>query len=127
MNIYRTTASTTKLSKKADLTTFRNIVNRGDKFSGQTVTLEADINLGGEEWVPIGHNLNYNFQGTFDGNSHKIYNFKITNAFVFNNIISPGTGFFGFMEKTATIQNLKISDAQILLSEDNANNDSPYG
>lgn len=123
---FTATASTSYLSNSRALTNFRNSVNSGTTYSGQTVELTNDIGLGGEEWTPIGHKLNRNFQGTFDGNDHTISNFVITKACVIDKTITSGVGFFGFMEKSATIKNLKISNARITISN-NADNCTPYG
>lgn len=123
---FTTTASITYISNSSGLINFRNRVNSGTTYSGQTVYLSSNINLGGVEWTPIGHTLNKNFQGTFDGNNYTISNFVITKACVIDGRITSGVGFFGFMEKTATIENLKISNATMTISN-NADNCTPYG
>ncbi|MBR5429220.1 MAG: hypothetical protein IK116_01700, partial [Firmicutes bacterium] len=46
-------------------------VNGGETYEGQTITLEADIDLQNEEWTPIGDASNA-FEGTFDGQGHAI-------------------------------------------------------
>ena len=46
-------------------------------FSGKTVTLTSDINIGGYLWHPIGYDHYWNgigFSGTFDGQNHTISN-----------------------------------------------------
>lgn len=123
---FTATASTTYLSNSRALTNFRDSVNSGTTYSGQTVELTNDIGLSGSEWTPIGYTLNRNFQGTFNGANHTISNFVITKACVIDQRITTGVGFFGFMEKTATIKNLKISNARITISN-TQNNDTPYG
>lgn len=58
--------------------------SHGD-FSGKTIYLNRDIDLGGYEWTPIGtviNNTYYNFAGTFDGNNHEIKGLNISK---FNN------------------------------------------
>ena len=55
-----------------DLLRFVAMANAGNNFSGKTVTLMADINLGGMTWTPI-----KNFLGTFNGNKHTISNFHL--------------------------------------------------
>lgn len=42
------------------------LVNGGNDFSGQTVLLGDNLNLGGHEWTPIG-NASHPFNGTFGG------------------------------------------------------------
>ena len=41
------------INNAADLRTFRDAVNNGTTYSGQTVYLTTDINLNGESWTPI--------------------------------------------------------------------------
>ena len=48
------------------------MANAGNNFSGKTVTLMADIDLGGKTWTPI-----KNFLGTFNGNNYTISNFHL--------------------------------------------------
>ena len=62
--------------------------------------LTKDINLGGEEWVPIAE-----FRGTLDGRGHTVYNYTISSSnagFIFTN--------------RGTIQNLTISDFNMTLT-----------
>ena len=48
------------------------IEERGGQIKDESYTLQADINLNGENWDPI--TLTH---GVFNGNGHKIYNFSI--------------------------------------------------
>lgn len=74
----------------ADLKAFRDMVNAGTSFLHYTVgknaesvpcnvVLLADIDLGNEEWTPIGTSANP-FKGDFDGRGHTISNLKITSG-----------------------------------------------
>ena len=101
------------IGSKTDLETFRDEVNNGNTFSGQTVILTADINLGGASWTPIANTYNKNgdgFQGTFDGKGHTISNFNCT-------IKRGGTnkpafaGLFGL--NRGTIKNLQVIGATV--------------
>ena len=56
-----------------DLCLFRNLVNSGTNFQGQTINLLCDIDMNGDEWIPIGVN-GYPFRGSFNGNNHVIKN-----------------------------------------------------
>jgi hypothetical protein len=58
-----------------DLCAFRNMVNDGAVFLGETVVLEADIDMSGLKlpWVTIG-NSDFAFAGCFDGGGKKIVN-----------------------------------------------------
>ena len=54
---------------------FRDNVNTANTYSGYTIKLGGDINLGNEIWTPIGdkiNNVQYKFSGTFDGQGHTI-------------------------------------------------------
>ena len=45
-------------------------------YTSKYYKLTADIDLTNRQWTPIG-SLNYAFNGLFDGNDHKVSNFKI--------------------------------------------------
>ena len=76
-----------------------------DSFSGKTVILTQDIDLGYNEWTPIGNSTN-KFQGTFDGKGHKVANLLISGR---NNYV----GLFGFTTdgeiKDLVVENAKVS------------------
>ena len=99
-----------------DFIDFKNKVNDGDTFSGKTVNLMDDIDLSSVcsstlgSWIAIGDNNNGKnnvFEGTFDGNYHKIDNLyideyssgnsnyglfgKVDNAVIKNLILNSGT------------------------------------
>ena len=69
------------------------MVNGGKDFSGKTVKLTDDIDLGSQEWTPIGDDgYNNLFSGTFDGNGKTISGLQITSA-------NDGfVGLFGFIK-----------------------------
>ena len=56
---------------------FRDAVNAGHNFSGQTVKLTQSIDLQDEEWTPIGRS-DAVFAGTFDGGGNTVSNLTIT-------------------------------------------------
>ncbi len=64
--------------------------------------LANSIDLGGQEWTPIGSGGNTSFRGIFDGDNFTISNFKITTA-------KTCVGFFGYCDG-AIIKNLNIHD-----------------
>ena len=86
-----------------DLKKFRDMVNDGTTFSGETITLAADIDLNNEEWTPIGSNGG--FYGTFDGGNH-----TISNLFVSGN--NKYVGLFG-KTYSGEIKNLTIENAKV--------------
>ena len=116
------------ISNVADLKEFRDSVNKGGSIEkwleNGVVKLKADLDLGGEEWVPIGNSIysttNSNdtpfvapyFTGVFDGQGHTIDNFKVT----IGAEAADGTvgGLFGVIYK-ATVKNLK-SGSKVSLS-----------
>jgi hypothetical protein len=63
------------ISTADELAEFREQVNGGKDFAGQTIMLVNDIDLNGNldnQWVPIGQrtfspSVNFPFNGTFDG------------------------------------------------------------
>jgi hypothetical protein len=95
---------------------FRDAVNEGNDYSGKTVKLVADIDLGKVEFKPIGRLVTEGwkyFSGTFDGCGHTISgllnqttqsNERQTTVF--------GRGLFGAL-KDATICNFTLTDSWV--------------
>lgn len=110
--------NTIKIGTLAELLAFANDVNvNGNGYSGKTVVLTADIDLGNMEWTPVGqtggNGVATYFRGRFDGKGHTISNLKIT-----NNAYDEGehyaAGFFGFVDAgDANIVNLTIDGANV--------------
>ena len=72
-----------EISTGAQLAWLAQQVNNKNVFSGKTVMLTADIDLGEQEWTPIGVSFRKNgksFQGTFDGNGHIVTGLKISSG-----------------------------------------------
>lgn len=90
----------------AELKAFRDSVNSGNTYKDITVYLSADINLGGEEWTPIG-NATKKFRGVFDGQGHVISNLVI------NRPSGTNIGFFGFTAD-GEVKELVISSATVV-------------
>ena len=68
---YSDSATEFTISDSADLAGLAKLVNEGNNFSGKTINLGDDIDLGSKEWTPIGKS-GKSFNGTFDGNSKPI-------------------------------------------------------
>ena len=84
---------------------FRDAVNAGDTYAGKTVTLTADIDMSGVNWVGIGSiNQDHGFMGNFDGNGFKIKNLTITNPTLVGGYAYAG--FFSITEGTEAAQNV---------------------
>ena len=81
-----------------ELKHFRDNVNSGKTYSGDTVKLGANIDLQKESWTPIGLNADDSkkFQGTFDG-----ANFTISNLNVQTETGYTAAGFFGALNGAA--------------------------
>ena len=90
---------------------FRDAVNAGHNFSGQTVKLTQSIDLQDEEWTPIGRS-DAVFSGTFDGDGNTISNLTITKE-LSNTADNNGIGFFGYTNAPAKIVNLNIENVDI--------------
>ena len=83
-------------------------------FDGKTVYLANDIDLGGDEWRPIGDYAfsRTSFNGVFDGQNHTVSNFKVTNKVAWSEKVTEASyGFFGNVK--GTIKNLIIENATI--------------
>ena len=98
------------ISTSAGLFSFAKEVNSGKTYAGQTVILNADIDLNNATWTPIGGVNSYpsvTFAGTFDGNEHTISNLKARD-FTANH---AAAGFFGSI--TGKVKNLTLKDINI--------------
>ena len=74
-------------------------------YQTMTIVLDTDIDLGNEEWLPIGTSAKP-FKGTFDGNGFTIHNLKVTGENESNK------GLFG-VTHDGEIKNLTISNANV--------------
>ena len=88
---------------------FADSVNDGTAggYADTAIRLDTDIDLEGDEWVPIGNmgdmeNYSTIFMGSFDGNGHTISNLKLEEGDE-----SVGVGLFGVI--TGSVSNLNIS------------------
>lgn len=74
---YKKSQTEFQISTAKELAGMAYLVNNNyTSFEGKTVKLAADINLGEKYWEPIGMG-NTTFEGTFDGDGHRIYNVHI--------------------------------------------------
>ena len=96
------------LTTPEQLAGLASLVNAGTDFAGVKIYLDADIDLGFYQWIPIG-NATYAFNGTFDGDGHTISGLKI-------NAGSDYVGLFGNV--SGKICNFNIEKANIYVKRD---------
>ena len=107
ISLMLTTASAegvvTEIGTYAELLEFAGKVNAGTDYTGQTISLTANINLNGSassQWTPIGSTSANKFKGTFDGQNHVI-------SGLYMNVTTSNQGFFGYVNG-GTVKNLTI-------------------
>ena len=85
----------------AGLVKLAEIVNGGDKLTGKTVYLGADINMANiADFAPIGNTTATPFGGIFDGQGHQIDNLTVEGS-------GDHIGLFGVIN-AATVKNLVV-------------------
>ena len=101
-----------------DLIAFRNKVNAGTNYNNYVVKLEADLDLSGISWTPIGRvytdgsDKYYDFYGTFDGQGHTISNLSVGDDGSYTIDDGHNNGLFGGT-RNATVRNLIVENATI--------------
>lgn len=99
------------ITSASELEGLAQLVNEGTaNFSGKTVNLSNDIDIGNLRWIPIGHTYdniirNQYFMGTFNGQGHTIENLTISENAQTNS--QTAWGLFGFSD--ARIRNLNVT------------------
>ena len=112
------------IDSAAELAGLAQLVNEGNTFQGKTIKLGADIDLGNEEWTPIGtgtYTNNYApaedshvFCGVFDGNNKTISNLKITKTIEGSDPDDDANlGLFSITGDGAVIRDLTITNVNI--------------
>ena len=105
-----------EITSPDELAGLASLVNSGTDFSGKTINLMNDLDLGGidkHSWVSIGNN-NYSFNGTFIGGDHVIKNMYIN----ITGSAGAANGYRGLFGKTngATISDLTFENTVITTS-----------
>jgi hypothetical protein len=119
-----TGATVAVIDTPSDLAWFAGYVNGTNSFTNAAVAatraaknmdfvLSADIDLGGNEWTPIG-NKGHHFDGTFDGNNHTIKGLCVTKA----HDDGEQAALFGTMSGHPVIKNFVIDGAYIKYPND---------
>ena len=114
MGWYYTGTNPYQISTANDLKGLAVLVNEQRfSFEGETVELNADINLNNMDWVPIGSYINKSgftdnpiFKGTFEGNGHKVSNLYV------NKPDQQGVGLFGTIT-VGTVKDLTVENAEV--------------
>ena len=97
----------------AQLKYFADQVNAGNTYNGKYIKLDANIDLNGKDWTPIGFSQTHPFSGVFDGNCHEISDFNIVyNSGNAADSVKYYVGFFGYI-KNSTIKNFGIYDYKL--------------
>lgn len=87
-----------EISSANELLMIASDIATGDAAAASAnYVLVKDINLGGKKWIPIGASDTTPFTGKFDGNGHKVYNFKVEAKGL------PFAGFFGVVKNCAVV------------------------
>ena len=101
----------------SDLAWLAGVVNgtitragEGDALEGVTITLSGNIDLGGNQWTPIGVTPETPFKGTFDGNGFSIKNLHVTEA-----VAKEGKAYIGFFgyANNATVKNVTFENVYL--------------
>lgn len=114
---YATIAGDLTIYGANSLSTFRDNVNSGVTYN--KVYLNNDIDLDNVNFGCIGYERNKTFSGTFYGQGHTIKNFTIVKN---NGNFHSGTGFFGYVENSARINDLNLEN--VTMNLDNSWNNS---
>ena len=97
---YKTTKFDYTIDSAKKLAGLAKLVNAGNTFSGMTLTLTQNIDLGAHYWEQIGSGEKTPFEGTFDGGSKTISNIVLDEDQAF-------VGLFGYAK--GTIKNVQLS------------------
>lgn len=104
-----------EIYSEAGLFSFAADVNAGNRYSGKTVVLTADLDLEGESWTPIGDSVasypSVAFAGTFDGQEHTISNLTTAAERATNPDTNAADGLFGTL--VGKVRNLTLKNAVI--------------
>ncbi len=99
-----------KIATAEQLAKLSNDVNNGTLASANTYfELTSDIDLAGNYWTPVGHQIATAFNGVFDGNGYKVSNLLIHQSS--DNIMT--LALFGRVGTNGIIRNMTIESGEI--------------
>ena len=106
----------TEISTPNQLAELALQVNEGRDYSGQTVTLTADIDLSNfPNWTPIGiYAYNHFFNGTFNGQNHQITNLQVDAKATETGFVA---GLFGVVGSAGTIKDLTVVTTEVRIDK----------
>lgn len=111
-SLFEAEASEYHITNIEQLAGLVKLVNEGNSFAGCDFYLDADLDLAGYEWAPIGWYYpadngylwqDYPFEGRFFGNGHAIYNMRI---------VAPDQSDLGMFGRT--LQSFEIHDFALI-------------
>ncbi len=114
--------STYYVKSASDLNKLAELTNAGKNTSGVKFVLENDVDLAGQQFVPIG-TYNNRFKGNFYGNGHVIKNLTITDTSVLSDPVMVNSkkiyhaGLFGVIDG-AKLYDIGLGNVNINLSID---------
>ena len=115
--------STYYVKSASDLNKLAELTNAGKNTKGVTFVLENDVDLAGQQFVPIG-TYNNRFKGNFYGNGHVIKNLTITDTSVLSDPFTNSSlgnsyraGLFGDIYE-AKLYDIGLENVNINLSID---------
>ena len=108
---YSAGPSTFTLTTANQLAGLAILVEAGNNFSGKTINIGNNLDLGAHLWKPIGKNTTLTFSGTVDGNNHIISNLYVTN------LATSFTGLFGQITGS-TVKNIILQNPTISAKDD---------
>ena len=77
----------TELNTFVDISSKSELISLSGKMLTRKYRLTVDLDIEGSEWLPI-----ETFFGVFDGNNHKIYNFKISSNAMYAGLFAKNKG-----------------------------------
>lgn len=103
------------IASEADLRELSDLVNAGDTFENKVITLDKDIEMSSEPFMPIGNSEQNYFAGSFLGNDHTISNLHIN-----GNSDRLYFGMFGIIY-TSNIERLTLKDISVNIGHASVN------
>ena len=99
-------------------------VIKGNNFNGNKVLLDADIDLNGQEWLPIG--MSASFNGNFDGQGHTVKNFKVTGSKAAHLGVQYGS-FYGLFSviNSGSVTRVTVENEEIIIDVPETHQQSP--